>query len=520
MLLQPYLLPSLCLLLCCPFASGEKDGFDVNPEVGDGIDAEESKALQQSPFKLAISDSKAQGSITGTVEATELDNVFYAFRGIRYASAARWEDPKALLTDWTQMENAEDGPACPQQSPPKDVMSEKDCLWLNVFTPELSQLENPSLEAKYDVAKGYLHEHKFSKHAVIVFLHPAGLHWDKGWAADEDYGPLHLLDYETLLVTVNYRLGEYGFGRGLNLGLKDQNAALQWVNKNIDRFGGDANRVTVMGHGSGAAAAHLHMLSPMSKGLFRSVISMSGSALNPWAFIPKSEWTESKVGPTVDGHFLLASPEELISSGRFERECQWMVGVVSEEGKYLAGKAKKDNLASVFSSMNLQSSQAQKSLAEKYMKKGVGSLDNLFSDLTYNLGIDRSVRLMAKHSKRAVYYYQLHQPNASIPDVALSHGDDLHYLFPMTLEDPLQKNKEDQVFRDILLRMISDFVRFGHPTVNTWNRQHLHHSYWRHFKSSKPEYMDLKMNYIKMKEDMFANRLRFWNAGGNVKSEL
>ncbi|QQP57433.1 CG4382 CG4382PAlike [Caligus rogercresseyi] len=464
-----------------PLCLRGKDGFDVNPEVGDGIDAEESKALQQSPFKLAISDSKAQGSITGTVEATELDNVFYAFRGIRYASAARWEDPKALLTDWTQMENAEDGPACPQQSPPKDVMSEKDCLWLNVFTPELSQLENPSLEAKYDVAKGYLHEHKFSKHAVIVFLHPAGLHWDKGWAADEDYGPLHLLDYETLLVTVNYRLGEYGFGRGLNLGLKDQNAALQWVNKNIDRFGGDANRVTVMGHGSGAAAAHLHMLSPMSKGLFKSVISMSGSALNPWAFIPKSEWTESKVGPR---------PEELISSGRFERECQWMVGVVSEEGKYLAGKAKKDNLASVFSSMNLQSSQAQKSLAEKYMKK------------------------------EAVYYYQLHQPNASIPDVALSHGDDLHYLFPMTLEDPLQKNKEDQVFRDILLRMISDFVRFGHPTVNTWNRQHLHHSYWRHFKSSKPEYMDLKMNYIKMKEDMFANRLRFWNAGGNVKSEL
>ncbi|XP_040583612.1 carboxylic ester hydrolase [Lepeophtheirus salmonis] len=515
-----WFLPFLSIILS---VHGEEN-LDPNPLVGDGIDAEEAKALRQSPFKLAISNSKTQGSITGVVEATELDNVFYSFRGIRYASAERWKDPKVLLDDWTQLPNAQDGPACPQEPKEGYIISEENCLWLNVFTPELSELENPSLEAKYDVANGFLHEHKFSKHAVIVFLHPAGPHWDKGWAADEDYGPLHLLDYETLLVTVNYRIGEFGFGNGKNLGLKDQNAALKWVNKNIDRFGGDANRVTIIGHGSGGAAAHFHLLSPMSAGLFKSAISMSGSALNPWAFVPSSEWENGKgrIGPTVDGEFLTGNPEELIKSGRFQKDCQWIAGVVSEEGKLLATQTNMNGLESFLKSFGFKSSDF-KDISNAYIKNKLGKVEDLISDVLYNIGMDRSMRLMAENSNRGIYAYKLHQPNITIPDIPLSHGDELPYLFPMTLADPLQKDDEDQVFRNILLRMFSDFVRFGHPTANTWNRQHLHHSYWRHFKLNKPEYLDLKMNNIKMKEGMFRDRLEFWRKHleePKIKNEL
>ncbi|CAB4061120.1 unnamed protein product [Lepeophtheirus salmonis] len=390
-----WFLPFLSIILS---VHGEEN-LDPNPLVGDGIDAEEAKALRQSPFKLAISNSKTQGSITGVVEATELDNVFYSFRGIRYASAERWKDPKVLLDDWTQLPNAQDGPACPQEPKEGYIISEENCLWLNVFTPELSELENP----------------------IIVFLHPAGPHWDKGWAADEDYGPLHLLDYETLLVTVNYRIGEF------------------------DRFGGDANRVTIIGHGSGGAAAHFHLLSPMSAGLFKSAISMSGSALNPWAFVPSSEWENGKgrIGPTVDGEFLTGNPEELIKSGRFQKDCQWIAGVVSEEGKLLATQTNMNGLESFLKSFGFKSSDF-KDISNAYIKNKLGKVEDLISDVLYNIGMDRSMRLMAENSNRGIYAYKLHQPNITIPDIPLSHGDELPYLFPMTLADPLQKDDEDQ----------------------------------------------------------------------------
>ena len=67
-----------------------------------------------------------------------------------------------------------------------------------------------------------------------------------------------------------------------NAGLKDQVMALKWVQKNIDKFGGDPNNVTIFGESAGGASVHLLMLSPMGKGLFHKGIAHSGCVLNPW----------------------------------------------------------------------------------------------------------------------------------------------------------------------------------------------------------------------------------------------
>lgn len=69
-----------------------------------------------------------------------------------------------------------------------------------------------------------------------------------------------------------------------NMGLKDQVLALKWVQKNIEKFGGDRNKVTIFGQSAGSVCVSLHQISPASQGLFRGAIAMSGSPLNPWGF--------------------------------------------------------------------------------------------------------------------------------------------------------------------------------------------------------------------------------------------
>ena len=93
------------------------------------------------------------------------------------------------------------------------------------------------------------------------------------------------MDHEVILVTINYRLNVFGFlslGNEEvpgNAGLKDQSLALNWIQDNIEAFGGDPNQVTIFGESAGSLSVSLQMLSPYSEGLFQRVIMESGTAL-------------------------------------------------------------------------------------------------------------------------------------------------------------------------------------------------------------------------------------------------
>ena len=145
----------------------------------------------------------------------------------------------------------------------------EDCLFLNVRTPE------PAPEAKLP---------------VMVWLHGGGYTTGSGTA--RFYNTNGLPGRGVVLVTINYRLGVFGFfahpvlraedpdqGVG-NYGLLDQIAALRWVRDNIQRFGGDPDNVTVFGESAGAYAVASLMTSPLSKGLFHRAIGQSGCAIN------------------------------------------------------------------------------------------------------------------------------------------------------------------------------------------------------------------------------------------------
>uniref|UniRef100_A0A182PB60 carboxylesterase n=1 Tax=Anopheles epiroticus TaxID=199890 RepID=A0A182PB60_9DIPT len=202
----------------------------------------------------------------------------YAFEGIPYAKAPignRRFAPSELIDErWNEPRNTSQvGPICLQWShlkPGDDKLDgAEDCLFLNVYTPNLSP-DTPL--------------------PAIVHLHGGAFMYGGGGFFQPDF----LLTRPLILVTVNYRLGPLGFLSteddeiAGNFGLKDQVTALQWVQKNIKYFGGDANRVTLSGFSAGSASVHLHYLSPLSRGLFQRAIGHSGSALNPWVMVERA----------------------------------------------------------------------------------------------------------------------------------------------------------------------------------------------------------------------------------------
>ena len=126
--------------------------------------------------------------------------------------------------------------------------SDEDCLYLNVFVPE--------------VERG-------GRLPVLVWIHGGG--YTSGAGISERYGPLFHLSHGVLLVEVRYRLGPIGFlSLGTqdvpgNAGVRDQVAALRWVQDNIESFGGDPHLVTVFGQSAGSFASTYHIMSPLAK---------------------------------------------------------------------------------------------------------------------------------------------------------------------------------------------------------------------------------------------------------------
>ncbi|KAL1453757.1 hypothetical protein WDU94_010071 [Cyamophila willieti] len=217
------------------------------------------------------------GRLSGIVKLSRKEQPFNAFLAIPYARPPvgdlRFQDP-VPHPGWSGERNAStESPLCPQLMTFFPEMGEtffgqEDCLYLNVYTPQLDSN---------------------AKLPVMVFIHGGGFHMGGASA----YGPEYLMDHNVVLVTIQYRLGILGFlsfGNQMmpgNLGLKDQVLALQWLKDHIQNFGGDKDRVTIFGESAGGASVGLHLVSPLSKGLFHRAIMQSGTGSNPWAIVPQ-----------------------------------------------------------------------------------------------------------------------------------------------------------------------------------------------------------------------------------------
>ncbi|HEX2590017.1 MAG TPA: carboxylesterase family protein [Rhizomicrobium sp.] len=215
----------------------------------------------------------------GTLRGRALDSGVTAFMGIPYAAppvgALRWQPPQPPVP-WTGVRDATKAAArCIQHAPYGELEADnpnqsEDCLYLNVWTP------NANAKAKLP---------------VLFWIH-GGEFW-AGSGSEARYNGAHLAARGAVIVTINHRLGVFGFlshpelsaesehNTSGNYGLLDQIAALEWTRENIAHFGGDPDNITVGGESAGSCSVSFLMASPRAKHLFHKALGQSCAYFMP-----------------------------------------------------------------------------------------------------------------------------------------------------------------------------------------------------------------------------------------------
>lgn len=216
----------------------------------------------------------------GAIKGLEF-NHHLEFRGIRYANAGRWCYPQQV-TSWQGVYDATEFGACSFQRRSFEDDSKcnpfyhkefrkgmtfsysEDCLFLNIWAPK---------DAENCPVLIYIHGGSFTGGSA-----------DEGYISGEEYAKNGVI-----FVAMNYRVGPFGFcshpdladenGIVGNYGLHDQFTAIKWIKDNISAFGGDGEKLTLLGQSAGAMSVDIQLTNPMCKNWFSGAVLMSGAAI-------------------------------------------------------------------------------------------------------------------------------------------------------------------------------------------------------------------------------------------------
>jgi para-nitrobenzyl esterase len=410
----------------------------------------------------------AQADVTGGRIAGTVGDGVSQFKGIPFAAPPvgemRWKAPQPV-TPWSGVrQTVAFGPACMQAAAlaarmAPGVSLSEDCLYLDVWTP-----------AKTASAKL----------PVIAWIYGGG--FTGGMTSAPLYDGANFARKGVVFVSLSYRVGalgylatpelstESGHGSG-SYGLLDQIAGLKWIRANIARFGGDASKVTVLGHSAGGFAVSMLAASPRAKGLFRAVISESGANFMPpqdapWAggsiqTLRMAEgggktWLDSlgaaniaearklpvdkimaaqeskgapRFWPPVDGYVIPADQYRLWKQGRFN-DTPILVGDVSDEAA--AFGARKIEPAAFETEVRQGYGKDADAILAVYphatTEQATRSATQLRSDTGFEWSQYTWARLQSAHGRNKAYVYWFDRPSAANPNGS-SHGQEVGYVF-------------------------------------------------------------------------------------------
>lgn len=450
------------------------------------------------PVPAALAEI-AQARVTGGEVSGVAEGGISIFKGIPFAAPPvgdlRWKPPAPVVA-WSGVKRADAfASACmqPPNSQGNTAPVSEDCLYLNVWTPARSARE---------------------KLPVIVWVHGGG--FTGGSTSIGMYDGTGFAKKGVVMVSLAYRLGPFGFmahpelsresrnGSG-TWGIQDLLAGLQWVQKNIAAFGGDARNVTIFGHSAGSSAISFLAASPLARGKFHRVIAMSGSSFAPLQTsgaagfalgIPSLQLAEStgtaflarlksasiaearkldaesvqaasggglSFRPVADGHVISGDLYALYEQRKFN-DTPVLLGHTSDETLAFGGSGATITPAAFVEQTRSQlgpqaaavlstyphSTEAEAARAARFVR----------NDTSFNWNMWTWARQQSKRGKGKVfsYYYDNHGPQAE----GAGHGSDVPFAF-QTLAARGTPGEEDQALSDRISSYYVNFATTGDP---------------------------------------------------------
>jgi para-nitrobenzyl esterase len=416
---------------------------------------------------------------SGKISGMEAGGVT-SFKGIPYVAPPtgdlRWRPPHTVVP-WGGTRATKDfGSACPQ--PPilqksygiKFTNMSEDCLTLNVWTAA----NNPT-----------------ERRPVMFWIHGGANIAGSGSMTDGSA----LAKRGVVVVTINYRLGPFGFltlpalskestrGASGNYGLLDQIQALMWVHRNIDKFGGDPQNVTIFGESAGGTDIGWLMTSPLAKGLFHKAIVESGVMFLPpepaaklFRDTPEALRAMStdeimgsanfrgdvifgtggaSYGPVVDGWVIPEDPTLVFESGR-QANVPLIVGTNADEGSIFTANLPlhtPDEYRHFLSGRFLLAGDMIFKLYPAAADDQVhDAATRLVTDLVFLTSARRMVRFQAAINPKTFQYHFTHPTGA----LGAFHGSEIPFVFDTDPASPLAK------------AMSSAWVRFATTGDPNW----------------------------------------------------
>ncbi len=461
-----------------------------------------------------------QGEIEGVVE-----DGLGMFKAIPYAKPPvgnlRWKAP-VPAEKWKGVYKTDHYAPMPPQRPfglsPKEATDwSEDCLYLNVVTPATSMDEALP---------------------VMVWIHGGGFitgHYSSP-------SGVNIAKKGVVFVSIAYRTGALGFlalpelskesGRGIsgNYGLMDQILALKWIKQNIAAFGGDPDKVTIIGESAGAISVSMLCASPEAKGLFRGAISESGGSfcpvadsiyldnhsirnmkgaeafgldfmkrmgakslkelrkMSPEAWIADEKTTGiSGFWPTVDGVVITDDQYRLYERGDYN-DVNILVGTNSDEGLMFV---RPTSLAAYEARLDTIFGPAAGSVISEYKAtndhEAYLALADIFRDAGFAWHTYAWAKLQKQTGKGKVYVYYFDQLNRwpNVPEDlrrGAFHADEVSYVFGLR---PADSTPTENALSEIMIDYWVNFVKTGDPNGSGL-------PYWTEFDEQAPAVMNFK----------------------------
>jgi para-nitrobenzyl esterase len=420
------------------------------------------------------------GSLSGSPGSNPEVRVY---KGVPFAAPPvgdlRWKGPKPAAA-WPGVRAATQfSSACYQTPYPRasiyylepEPMSE-DCLYLNVWTAAKSNKEH---------------------RPVMVWIHGGGL--TRGSGAVPFYDGEALAKKGVVLVTINYRLGVFGFfahpelskesdrNASGNYALLDQIAALEWVHKNIQAFGGDPKRVTIFGESAGSWSVNYLMATPLARGLFQRAIGESGGAFGVMKKLSEVEESGKKFAasqgadsiaalrakpaeallkasqtasfpPNVDGWLLPVDVYTIFAEGK-QIDVPLIAGSNADEGKSLAPWPASGKAASFVEQSRARFGDKTDAFLKLYPagsdEEAAASHYASFRDFSFGWQMRTCVRMQSKtgKSKAFLYYFDRVPPGPDSARYGAFHASEIAYVFGNLLPprpwEPIDKKLSDAI---------------------------------------------------------------------------